>query len=133
MITITVTHLIYIIVFISGIFVAVLFGRIMSWMRSCKARKQERKLKTLHQREIEEEVERDIRYGAKEIVRASYGGEVWKLCIADKTPVKKGDTVLVYEAMKMEMDVSAPESGYVKFYQTDKSVCSEGDPLFAIL
>jgi biotin carboxyl carrier protein len=47
---------------------------------------------------------------------------VRKVVVEPGTSVKKGDTLLVLEAMKMELPVRAPADGIVK-----KVACREGD------
>jgi biotin carboxyl carrier protein len=47
---------------------------------------------------------------------------VLKVLVAPGSPVKKGDTVIVLEAMKMELPIRAPRSGRVTALH-----CAKGD------
>ena len=50
-----------------------------------------------------------------EAVKAPMPGTVLKLAVADGATVKKGDKILVLEAMKMENDINAVCDGTVSF------------------
>ena len=50
-----------------------------------------------------------------EAVNAPMPGTVLKLAVADGATVKKGDKILVLEAMKMENDINAVVDGVVSF------------------
>lgn len=50
-----------------------------------------------------------------EAVKAPMPGTVLKLVVADGATVKKGDKILVLEAMKMENDINAVCDGTVSF------------------
>ncbi len=41
-------------------------------------------------------------------------GNVWKINISVGQAVKKGDVLMILEAMKMENDISAPQDGTIK-------------------
>ena len=47
-------------------------------------------------------------------VRAEMVANVWKVVAAEGAEVSDGDTLVILESMKMEIPVSAPESGTVK-------------------
>ena len=51
--------------------------------------------------------------GNGEPFKAPMPGTVLDVCVANGASVKKGDTILVFEAMKMENSVVAPEDGTV--------------------
>ncbi len=57
-------------------------------------------------------------------ISAPMGGRIVEVKVTPGTSVKKGDVVLVYEAMKMENDVTAPADGKVKriFVKPDQVV-----------
>ena len=48
-------------------------------------------------------------------VHAPLPGLVLKLAVANGAPVKKGDKIVVLEAMKMENDIVAPVAGVITF------------------
>ncbi len=51
-------------------------------------------------------------------------GKVWKITAPIGQAVKKGDTVMILEVMKLEVPVSAPSEGVVR-----SIAVSEGDPV----
>ncbi len=59
-------------------------------------------------------------------VGASIPGNVLKVCVAEGDPVQEGDTVLIVEAMKMEMNVTAAVPGVV-----DHIIAKEGQKVEA--
>lgn len=50
-------------------------------------------------------------------------GSVWKICVQEGAQVKKGDTLLVVESMKMEINLTAPADGSV-----ERILSNEGSP-----
>ncbi len=58
-------------------------------------------------------------------VPAPVAGTVLKLVASDGAQVKKGDTVIMIESMKMELEVKAPEDGKISF------ACKVGDQIQA--
>ncbi|MFK7160337.1 urea carboxylase [Marinospirillum sp. MEB164] len=59
-------------------------------------------------------------------VTAEIAGNVWKLLVEPGTEVAAGDTLLVLEAMKMEVEIKAPIAGRVEGFH-----CSPGQPVRA--
>ena len=55
-------------------------------------------------------------------VTAGAAGKIWKIVAAPGQAVKAGDTVVILEAMKMEIPVVAPQDGTVATID-----CKEGD------
>jgi oxaloacetate decarboxylase alpha subunit len=49
----------------------------------------------------------------KEDISAPLSGTIWKTLVAPNQNVKKGDTLIVLEAMKMETEIKATRSGVV--------------------
>jgi pyruvate carboxylase subunit B len=47
-------------------------------------------------------------------VKALVPGNVWKLSVEVGQTVKEGDTIMILESMKMEIDVNTPKAGVVK-------------------
>ena len=55
---------------------------------------------------------------------------VWKIEVAAGAAVNAGDTLIILEAMKMEMPVAAPRAGTVKAVLVEeKQQVGEGQPL----
>ena len=49
----------------------------------------------------------------KEDISAPLSGTIWKILVSPNHNVKKGDTLLILEAMKMETEIKATRSGVV--------------------
>ena len=58
-------------------------------------------------------------------VPSPVAGTILKFVVSDGAQVKKGDTVIMIESMKMELEVKAPESGKISF------ACKTGDQVQA--
>ncbi|MDP3065878.1 MAG: sodium-extruding oxaloacetate decarboxylase subunit alpha [Methanobacteriaceae archaeon] len=66
-------------------------------------------------------------------VTSTMQGMILKLKVKEKDKVKEGDVVAVLEAMKMENDVHAPESGTVEqIFVEEGDTVNAGDPLMVI-
>ena len=63
--------------------------------------------------EVVEEAATRKRAGAHESLTAPMPATVIRINVAPGAPVKKGDTLIVLEAMKMELPVRAPTDGTV--------------------
>jgi 3-methylcrotonyl-CoA carboxylase alpha subunit len=76
----------------------------------------------------------DIKYvaGGASRVLSPMPGKVSKLLVADGTPVKRGDNILIVEAMKMEHLVKAPKDGVVRFSVKEGTMAGADQPLAAI-
>ena len=59
-------------------------------------------------------------------IEAGAAGKVFKIAANEGTAVKKGDAVIIIEAMKMEIPVVAPQDGTVASID-----CAVGDPCAA--
>lgn len=59
-------------------------------------------------------------------VTAGTSGKIWKISTQKGEMLKKGDTILILEAMKMEIPVVAPEDG-----RLERISVSEGDTVEA--
>lgn len=66
------------------------------------------------------------------IVKAPMPGTVLKLAVASGTVVKKGDRILVLEAMKMENDINASADGAVTFLVAQGASVETGADLASI-
>jgi biotin carboxyl carrier protein len=63
-------------------------------------------------------------------VRSDLNAIVWKIEVAPGATVNAGDTLIVLEAMKMEIPVAAPRSATVKtMLVEEKQQVAEGQPL----
>lgn len=66
------------------------------------------------------------------IVKAPMPGTVLKLAVAPGAVVKKGDRILVLEAMKMENDINASADGAVTFLVAQGATVETGADLASI-
>ena len=73
-----------------------------------------------------------VAVGAGEKVVSPMPGSVLSLSVSNGASVKKGDTVLMLEAMKMENPISAPKDGVVNFVVAKGATVQSGDVLFTI-
>ena len=77
----------------------------------------------------EEEPEEETFTG--EVITAPMGGKVLEVCVKPGDAVKVGDTVLVYEAMKMENDLKSDFEGVIKRVLVEEDdVIATDQPLF---
>ncbi len=67
-----------------------------------------------------------------EIVSSPMPGTVLKLAVANGATVKKGDKILVLEAMKMENDINAVADGVVTFLVKEGDSVETGADLASI-
>lgn len=70
--------------------------------------------------------------GKGEAVKAPFGGLIKGLNCASGDRVKKGQTILVLEAMKMDNEISAPCDGVVT-YQVQKGANVDTDAVLAVI
>ena len=73
-----------------------------------------------------QEVKKPASVAQGEKITAGAAGKVWKIVAAEGKAVKAGDTVVILEAMKMEIPVVAPRNGVI-----GQIVISEGSPVEA--
>ena len=63
-------------------------------------------------------------------VKSELNAVVWKIEVAAGTSVNAGDTLIILEAMKMEIPVAAPRSGRVQTILVNEGQqVAEGQPL----
>ena len=70
--------------------------------------------------------------GGKVNVNAPMPGTVLKMNVASGATVNKGDVLCVLEAMKMENEITAPESGTVAYAIAKGSTVKTGDLLVSL-
>ena len=46
-------------------------------------------------------------------IESAVAGSVWKLCVSEGQRVQKGEVLMILESMKMEIEITAPQSGTV--------------------
>jgi acetyl-CoA carboxylase biotin carboxyl carrier protein len=67
---------------------------------------------------------------AETTVRSDLNAVVWKIEAAPGQAVSEGDTLIILEAMKMEIPVAAPRAGTVTaILVKEKDEVTEGQPL----
>ena len=67
------------------------------------------------------------------VVKAPMPGTIMKVNVKSGDAVKKGDVLVVLEAMKMENDVCAPEDGTVASVEVAKGTSVETDAVLVTL
>lgn len=65
-------------------------------------------------KKLEAKKERRVEVVEGEVVKAMLPGVVSKIIVKEGEKVKKGDTLFILEAMKMENEVKSPKDGVVK-------------------
>jgi biotin carboxyl carrier protein len=70
---------------------------------------------------------------AEVTVRSELNAIVWKIEVAAGATVGAGDTLIILEAMKMEIPVAAPRAGTVtSLLVEEKQQVAEGQPLMIL-
>jgi urea carboxylase len=68
-----------------------------------------------------------------DLVEVPFGGSVWKLLIEAGDEVNAGDTIAVFETMKMECRVESPDTGTVAaLYIQERQSLQPGAPMLAL-
>ena len=70
---------------------------------------------------------------SKPIVTSPMPGKVVKIMVQDGASIKKGETIAILEAMKMEHLVIAPTNGVVKLFAAEGETVSEGSKLAEVV
>lgn len=71
--------------------------------------------------------------GDGKIIAAPVAGTVFKLPLAENSEVVSGDTVIILESMKMELEVKTADAGKVRYLTKEGNSVSAGDPLVEIV
>ncbi|RYF38625.1 MAG: biotin/lipoyl-binding protein, partial [Comamonadaceae bacterium] len=67
-------------------------------------------------------------------VSADLCGNIWKVLVDVDQEVAQGDTLVVVEAMKMELTITAPQSGRVRAIRCQPGrPVNTGDPLIVLV
>ncbi len=69
-------------------------------------------IKSVHKADTQEDITQDV--DSSEGIQAGISGNVFKIYINEGEEVKSGQVVMVLEAMKMEIEVSAPKDGIIE-------------------
>ncbi len=69
-------------------------------------------IKSIHKADTQEDIMQDA--DSSEGIQAGISGNVFKICINEGEEVKSGQVVMILEAMKMEIEVSAPKDGIIE-------------------
>ncbi|XP_038052816.1 urea amidolyase-like [Patiria miniata] len=85
--------------------------------------------------DVEEQKDDDYELGqGEEFVMAQSGGSIWKISTQEGCHLKKGDTMLVVEVMKMELPLTAAFDCQIKcVFVTEGLNVRTGDNLFVVL
>lgn len=71
--------------------------------------------------------------GEGEDVLAAVNGNVWKILVKEGDKVEEGQQIMILEAMKMEIDITAPSAGTItKVFVSQNEAVDEGQPLAVI-
>ena len=71
--------------------------------------------------------------GGGEVMSAPMPGTILDIMVTEGQTVKKGEIILILEAMKMENEIAASADGVVsKIYTSKSSTVNAGDPLLTI-
>ncbi|MDY0328159.1 MAG: biotin/lipoyl-containing protein, partial [Arcobacteraceae bacterium] len=66
-------------------------------------------------------------------VPASVNGNVWKILVKEGDKVVEDQTIIILEAMKMEIDIKAPKDGVIKAIKTSANDSVEEGQVLAII
>ncbi len=68
-----------------------------------------------------------------DLIEAPFGGSVWKLLVEAGDEVAAGDTIAVFETMKMEFPVESPGTGTIAaLYMHERQSLQPGAPMLAL-
>ena len=66
-------------------------------------------------------------------VRSEIAGSVWKIEVAVGDAVAADDVLLILESMKMEVPVSAPRAGLIRFIAVAEGASVKEDDVLVVL
>ena len=82
---------------------------------------------------VPQRVERVESPGGEKVVKAPMGGTVMKVLVKVGDEVKAGDTLIVFETMKMENELKSPYSGKVKAVNVKEGDMMETGQVIVVL
>ena len=71
--------------------------------------------------------------GDGKVITAPVAGTVFKLPLSENSEVASGDTVIILESMKMELEVKTADAGKVRYLTKEGTSVAVGDPLVEIV
>lgn len=71
--------------------------------------------------------------GDGKVITAPVAGTVFKLPLPENSEVVSGDTVIILESMKMELEVKTADAGKVRYLTKEGTSVAVGDPLVEIV
>lgn len=71
--------------------------------------------------------------GDGKVITAPVAGTVFKLPLSENSEVVSGDTVIILESMKMELEVKTSDAGKVRYLTKEGTSVAVGDPLVEIV
>ena len=71
--------------------------------------------------------------GDGKVITAPVAGTVFKLPLSENSEVTSGDTVIILESMKMELEVKTGDAGKVRYLTKEGTSVAVGDPLVEIV
>lgn len=71
--------------------------------------------------------------GDGKVITAPVAGTVFKLPLSENSEVASGDTVIILESMKMELEVKTGDAGKVRYLTKEGTTVAVGDPLVEIV
>ena len=78
-------------------------------------------------------IERSITCNNGGKITAGLYGKVCKVAVKEGSKVKKGDNIIVMEAMKMENEIMAPKAGKVTSVNVQKGATVESGTLLCVV
>lgn len=71
--------------------------------------------------------------GDGKVITAPVAGTVFKLPLSENSEVVSGDTIIILESMKMELEVKTADAGKVRYLTKEGTSVAVGDPLVEIV
>lgn len=65
-------------------------------------------------------------------IPSSVAGSVWQILASPDSKVAAGETILILESMKLEIEVAAPLAGILHLHVTEGQVVATGDVIATV-